>query len=164
MDTFEFKIKCFCLIIFLTAFALITKAQIDPHSLPTKTVVTASYDYAISGGEDFKASVYIEENQYFFYTSSFDKKFTTSVSTMLLKRLGKPAYQEDNIMEWETIDGQVIRSLYISLEHGVVKIKSRNLTPKMLETLQNLVETVNKIVGAKLIVKSPEISIANIQF
>ena len=164
MDTFEFKIKCFCLIIFLTAFALITKAQIDPHSPPAKTVVAASYDYAIAGGEDFKASVYIEENQYFFYTSSFDKKFTTSVSTMLLKRLGKPAYQEDNIMEWETIDGQVIRSLYISLEHGVVKIKSRNLTPKMLETLQNLVETVNKIVGAKLIVKSPEISIANIQF
>jgi len=162
MDTFEFKIKCFCLIIFLTAFALVSKAQIDPHSPPVKTVVSESYDYAISGSEDFKASVYIEENQYFFYTSSFDKKYMASISSLFMEKLGNPVYQEENIMEWETIDGEVIRSLYISLEHGVVKIKSRNLTPKMLETLQNLVETINKIVGAKLIVKSPEISIAKI--
>ena len=60
------------------------------------------------------------------------------------------------------IDGKVVRSLFISLGQGIVKIKSRNMSPKMQETLQGLVEKVNKIVGAKLIVKSPEISIAKI--
>jgi len=162
MDTFEFKIKCFCLVIFFMAFALISKAQIDPHSPPVKPVATESYDYTISGSEDFKASVYIEENQYFFYTSSFDKKYTNSVYSLLLKKLGKPIYQEANILEWETIDGEVVQSLYVSLERGIVKIKNRNLTPEMLEALQNLVKEVNKIVGAKLIVKIPEVSIAKI--
>ena len=163
MDTFEFKIKCFCLVIFLLAFTLISKAQIDPHSpMPVEKVTTESYDFAIAGSEDFKASVYIEENQYFFYTSSFDTKYNTAISTLFFEKLGRPVFQEENILAWDTIDNEVVRSLFISLENGVVKVKSRNLTPKMLETLQNLVEKINKIVGAKLIVKSPQISIANI--
>ena len=163
MDTFEFKIKCFCFIVFLLAFTLISKAQVDPHSpTPIKLVASATYDFAIGGGENFKASVYVEENQYFFYKSSFDKKFTATISDLFLEKLGQPIYQEDGIIQWETIDGKVVRSLFISLGQGIVKIKSRNMSPKMQETLQGLVEKVNKIVGAKLIVKSPEISIAKI--
>ena len=163
MDTFEFKIKCFCLIIFLLAFTIISKAQIDPHSpTPVEPVVEQSYDFDITGSKDFKASVYIVENQYFFYKSSFDKKYSTTVSTLLLEKLGKPAFQENHMMAWKTIDDKVIRSLYISLENGIVKIKSNNLTPEMQKTLQKLVEKINSIVGAKLIVKGSEISIAKI--
>jgi len=158
MDTFEFKIKCFCFIIFLIAFTLISKAQIiDPHApTPAQPVTTHSFDYAIDGGEEFKAFTYIEEQQYFFYKASFDKKYATILISLLEKKLGKPAIEEENLLAWETIDGKLINSLFVAIENGNIKIKCRNLSNPVLKSLQELVAYINKVLGAKLIAQNSQ--------
>lgn len=163
MDTFEFKIKCFCLVIFLLAFTLISKAQIDPHSpTPTQPVATQSFDYAIEGGENFHATTYIEEGQYFFYKASFDKKYAPILFSFLEKKLGQPVIQEEGWIGWETINDKTINSLYVALENGSIKIKCRNLSNPVLKSLQELISHINKILGARLIAHHVQNSLAKL--
>jgi len=164
MDTFEFKIKCFCLVVFLLAFTLFSKAQIiDPHSpTPAQPVATESFEYAIEDGKQFSASTYIEEHQYFFYKVSFDKKYSLILISFLEKKLGQPVLQEEGLVAWETINDKTINSLFVAFENGCIKIKCRNLSNPVLESLLDLTEHINKILGARLVAHRVQNSLAKI--